>query len=115
MPELDFVLEMAARDQPDVWEFTRGGHEKTSAPELMSAWSDVLAGDAARRLRRADGRERADKGAAAWYARQARKSIPLGLRVHGRKASDVGSADNGIGGIGASGVAAAAPGAGKPA
>lgn len=43
MPELDFVLEMAARDEPDKWTFIRAGNEPFASVALAT-WDSVLSG-----------------------------------------------------------------------
>lgn len=42
--QLDFILEMAALDEPDRYSFTRQSETTTTQPQALAAWSDVLIG-----------------------------------------------------------------------
>lgn len=43
--ELDFVLEMAARDEPERWQFVRADKPADNAqPQTMAQWHNVMAG-----------------------------------------------------------------------
>jgi hypothetical protein len=74
MPQLDFVLEMAARDDPDKWTFTRQGTIQSS--ENMTRWVDRLAGRMLMQFMTATGLAKANKGRAAWKARKAATIAP---------------------------------------
>lgn len=90
MAELDFVLEMAAKDDPETWEFNRPGNDNVSKPAIMASWSSRLSGLALIKILRATGREKADQNVKAWQARQHRKMIPPGMTKGGKKVDDVG-------------------------
>lgn len=45
LPQMDFILEMYAKDNPEEWSFHKG-KAPTQFPELMKAWEDVLTQDA---------------------------------------------------------------------
>jgi hypothetical protein len=78
--QLDFVLEMAAKDDPDKWTFVR----PTAAPAhsvRMSGWNDVLSGSALHRFMTATGMLNALSGITAWRARQPNVVTGKGLRL----------------------------------
>lgn len=90
MAELDFVLEMAAKDDPETWQFTRPGTDNSTPPVIMASWADRLAGKALVMIRRATGYEQAQQGVKAWEARQqTARAIPLGFSKGGKKVDGV--------------------------
>jgi hypothetical protein len=50
--ELDFILEMEARDNPDAYRFRRNGipTDGSHLPEVKAAWMNVLRGNAQKTL-----------------------------------------------------------------
>jgi hypothetical protein len=72
VPELDFVLEMAALDEPDRWKFTRVGQEPQTLGAGMIGWREVLAGEALREFDERTGKARAMQGLARARARTRR-------------------------------------------
>lgn len=85
IPQLDFVLEMAALDEPDRWTFVRGGKgASVSAPESMARWKDVLGGSLLGRFMGMIGATKGMANVAAWRKRQARGFTP-GVTTRGGK------------------------------
>jgi hypothetical protein len=66
--ELNFVLEMAAIDEPERWEFQRSGDKPKS--QSLAGWNDRLAGRALLALMARTGLSVASAGVARWRARQ---------------------------------------------
>lgn len=75
VPELDFVLEMAAIDDPERWTFHRGGEDATPQSESMSRWRSSLAGSALAELMSLTGATAARAGIERWRNRRS-----MGLR-----------------------------------
>jgi hypothetical protein len=69
VPELDFVLEMAAIDDPDRWSFTRIGGDGPRSVAL-SGWTNSLAGRALMAFLARTNTVSAVKGIAAWRSRR---------------------------------------------
>jgi hypothetical protein len=69
--ELDFVLEMAALDEPDRWSFVRGGRKSgTAAPAAMARWSDALGGGLFRKYMDRTGLTRGIAAVTSWRRKQ---------------------------------------------
>jgi len=68
VPELDFILEMAARDEPERWTFVRAGQERTT--KALAGWTDVLKGNLLLRYLTRIGVTAGIAGVAAWRKRQ---------------------------------------------
>lgn len=99
--ELDFVLEMAALDEPDKYTFLRNGKPTNvgGSSATLTQWADVLDGTLAKLRRDRMGLSRAIAGAAAYRARKAAGSgggFKLGL-TRGGKPLDAGNTDRGSG------------------
>ena len=71
VPELDFVLEMAARDEPERFTFTRAGTASVRQPEALARWQDTLAGPLRMRFLGRFGLTRQIEAVRAWKTRQA--------------------------------------------
>lgn len=69
--QLDFVLEMAAIDEPDRWKFRRSG-EEVERSESLARWRDSLAGRALVGFLARTGLAHASRGLAAYEARRLR-------------------------------------------
>jgi len=81
--QLDFVLEMAARDEPEKWVFNRQGRaEARDQPEALAAWHNVLAGPLALRFMMRTGVADAQARVAAW--RQKRGGLRPGITRGGK-------------------------------
>lgn len=78
MPQLDFVLEMAARDDPDKWTFTRAG--TVQASESLTRWVDRLAGRMLMQFLMTTGLAAASQGAARWRAKKSAPAAGAGLK-----------------------------------
>jgi hypothetical protein len=93
--QLDFVLEMAAKDEPDKWTFVRPNDAPVRSVS-MSRWNDVLSGAALRRFMSANGTLNALAGLQAWKARKnapvVGKEMQFGFTRAGKKI-DVGNQD----------------------
>jgi hypothetical protein len=87
VPELDFVLEMAAIDDPERWTFTRGGADKVVRSEAMSRWRDSLAGKALIELMSLTGATAARAGIERWRNRRSGGMRP-GLTRRGKEIGD---------------------------
>lgn len=87
MPELDFVLEMAAIDDPDRWTFTRAGADTAPRSEAMSRWRDSLAGKALVELMSLTGATAARAGIERWRNRKSGGMKP-GLTRRGKDIGD---------------------------
>jgi hypothetical protein len=68
MAQLDFVLEMAAKDDPDKWTFTRAG--TVQASESMTRWVDKLAGRILTQFLMITGLTASIEAAAKWRAKR---------------------------------------------
>lgn len=89
MVELDFVLEMAALDDPDKWTFQRIGHAPAVASKSLASWTSRLAGKALTRFMLRTGIARANKGVAAWEARRSMGGrLRPGLSRQGKRVDD---------------------------
>lgn len=88
-PELDFILEMAAKDDPETYSFKRAGADPPRSDSL-SRWRSSLAGRALTGFLMRTGILTANKGLAAW---ETRRRGGTGLRpgvTRGGKAIDDG-------------------------
>jgi len=86
MPELDFVLEMAALDDPERWTFRRGGADAPRS-ETMSRWRDGLAGRALAEFMSLTGASAARAGIERWRNRRGTGMRP-GLTRRGKGVDD---------------------------
>jgi hypothetical protein len=70
--ELDFVLEMAAIDNPDQYTFSRGGTPagRSDAPVAMAGWMSVLKEPLLQRYLERVGVAQGIRAVAAWKAKQ---------------------------------------------
>ena len=68
--ELDFVLEMAAQDDPDRYSFTRASGPP-AAPTVLAKWSDTLMGNALMRYLERTGIASGQRALDAYRKRQA--------------------------------------------
>ena len=66
--QIDFVLEMAALDEPDKYHFQRAGRAPAPKPETTAAWFDALKGDARRKSGLGRALEAASSRLASWKA-----------------------------------------------
>ncbi len=71
VPQLDFVLEMAAADEPERFTFVRGGTEAPRRPEALALWKDALVGPMQGRFLGRFGLDRQIEAVRAWRTRQA--------------------------------------------
>jgi hypothetical protein len=84
--QLDFVLEMAAVDEPERWVFQRGGEDRKAHAESLAKWRDALAGRALMEVLNLSGATAARAGIAAWKSRRMGGSgMRPGLTRGGRK------------------------------
>jgi hypothetical protein len=89
---MDFVLEMAALDEPDKWSFTRQGRSSPAeSTETMAAWHNVLTGRLALEYLLYTGIAAAQEVVNKWKTRQGPGLRP-GL-TRGGKALDAGDQD----------------------
>ena len=78
MAELDFVLEMAARDDPEHFTFIRGGRDPRKAQgEARAAWFRVLKGKARAERMEKDGLAAATRRLAEYRKRQMAQPAPI--------------------------------------
>lgn len=72
MAQLDFVLEMAALDEPDRYSFVRDGKAsgRSEVPAAMAAWTDTLKGALRTRYLEQLGINTANRARAAYAARR---------------------------------------------
>jgi hypothetical protein len=78
MPQLDFVLEMAARDDPNKWTFTRVGTIQSS--ESMTRWVDRLAGRILMQFLVSTGLAASQQNAAKWRTKKFAPAAGAGLK-----------------------------------
>ena len=70
MPEIDFILEMGAADEPDRYTFLRGGKSaKQAETETRAAWHNVATGKALEQRMEADGLAEAQRRLNAYKAK----------------------------------------------
>lgn len=87
VPELDFVLEMAALDDPERWKFERAGDGSVPRSDAMSRWRDSLAGRALTELMSVTGATAARAGIERWRNRRMGGMRP-GLTRRGKEIAD---------------------------
>jgi hypothetical protein len=84
VPELDFVLEMAAIDEPEKWQFTRSGEDNQPRSETLAGWGDRLAGRAFLWFLGRTGIGAANQGLTSWRARRSEGGLRPGLSRGGK-------------------------------
>ena len=92
--ELDFILEMGARDDPDRFSFMRGGRdERRAVPEIAAAWTKVLKGKALEKRLEQTGLTDAQKKLNAYKQRKGASGGGLkpGLTRRGKRIDDAGN------------------------
>lgn len=89
--EMDFVLEMAALDEPDRWTFVRDGQRAgaSDVPKARAEWHGVLGGRLAVDYMLRTGIAAGNANVAAWRARQGGGLRP-GLSRGGKALDDAG-------------------------
>ena len=88
--ELDFVLEMAAQDDPERYSFRRAGQPENvrkAASEIAAAWLNVRAGAALKKHMAASGFAAAMDMANKWYSRK-KPGLQPGVTRGGKDISD---------------------------
>lgn len=83
--QLDFVLEMAAIDEPDRYSFVRDGKEsgRSVASAALASWADTLKGPLRERYLEQIGIAAGNRAVAAYLARQ-RTGLKPGLTRRGK-------------------------------
>jgi hypothetical protein len=81
--ELDFVLEMAAIDEPGRYEFQRGGVAQPTQAAINAAWHDVRSGKALQESAVGKAADLAARIAAAWGRKNSGGLVP-GMSKGGR-------------------------------
>lgn len=86
MAELDFVMEMAHKDEPDRYSFSRLDEKPVS--DSMAQWKDRLAGKAFMWFMTRTGIFTANKNAIAWAQRRSSGNLRLGVTRGGKGIDD---------------------------
>jgi hypothetical protein len=82
---LDFVLEMAAIDDPDQWSFKRADDDSQPRSETLAGWGDRLSGRAFQWFLGRTGIAAANAGLAAWNRRRGSTGLRPGLTQGGKR------------------------------
>lgn len=88
--QLDFVLEMAALDEPDRYSFTRDGKEtgRSTSTAALASWTDTLKGPLLARYLEQIGIGAGNRAVAAYLARK-RTGLRPGLTRRGKPVDEL--------------------------